>query len=110
MPSPRTIGIGFRLACADQEKMVCRFVRETISSAVMAPVASIVVMGVLLHRGFYDGTDAEHGSEWVVAGFVPAGRAQIPSRPGSCERRTGAHSPFSAAWKRADKLRPRARL
>lgn len=46
MPSPRTIGIGFTLACADQEKIEWRFVNATISAAVMVSgTMSVVVMG-----------------------------------------------------------------
>src|ERR1700682_1571322 len=43
MPSPRTIGMGFTLACADHEKIVCRLVRSMISAAVMVLVVSMVV-------------------------------------------------------------------
>src|SRR5436190_24123883 len=44
MPSPRTMGMGCTLPCADQEKMVCFLVRETISSAVNVGVISIAVI------------------------------------------------------------------
>src|SRR5437764_11465204 len=44
MPSPRTMGIGLTAPCADHEKIVCRLVSETISSAVMAPLASVVMV------------------------------------------------------------------
>src|SRR5258708_24017676 len=44
MPSPRTMGIGLTLACADQEKIVWRFVSATISSAVILPIVSVVVI------------------------------------------------------------------
>src|SRR5260221_8483738 len=38
------MGIGLTLACADQEKIVWRFVSATISSAVIAPIVSVVVI------------------------------------------------------------------
>src|SRR6266849_1235852 len=47
MPSPRTIGIGLRLPCADHEKIVCRLVSETISSAVIGALTSVVVIWAL---------------------------------------------------------------
>jgi hypothetical protein len=37
-----------RAACADQEKIECRFVRATISSAVIGAPISVVVMALLL--------------------------------------------------------------
>src|SRR3954447_26804749 len=53
MPSPRTMAIGFTLACADHEKIVWRFVSAIISSAVMAPAISVVVMRRRLSRVAY---------------------------------------------------------
>src|SRR5215471_16345775 len=44
MPSPRTMGMGLTLACADQENMVWRLVSAMISSAVIVAIASVVVM------------------------------------------------------------------
>src|SRR6476659_7434424 len=51
MPSPRVMAMGFTLPCADQEKMECRRVRVTISSAVMvAGVSIVVVMGPMVSK------------------------------------------------------------
>src|SRR3954447_13478375 len=51
MPSPRTIGIGFTLACADHEKIEWRFVSATISAADMVSEAMwVVVMRAILSR------------------------------------------------------------
>src|SRR5690348_5755175 len=47
MPAPRTIGIGLSAACADHEKIECRFVSATISSAVIGAPISVVVMALL---------------------------------------------------------------
>src|SRR5213075_3014595 len=66
MPSPRTMGMGLTLACADQEKIVCRLVSETISSAVMAPLVSVVVM-----RGSFTGP--EYMSDRPSAGCADLG-------------------------------------
>src|SRR6266849_3822587 len=51
MPSPRTIGIGLRLPCADHEKIVCRLVSETISSAVVIWALTLSPQRRRDHRG-----------------------------------------------------------
>src|SRR5437588_126398 len=69
MPSPRTIAIGLTLPCADHEKIVCRLVSAIISSAVMGPAISVVVIGRRLSRVAYVPRTAANVSAARVGAF-----------------------------------------
>src|SRR5918912_1856631 len=79
MPSPRTIGIGFTLACADQEKIEWRLVSETISAADMVSGTMSVV--VMVGSSYLPWSGAENPRS--------IGPGQPPARGGDLDRRVG---------------------
>src|SRR5690242_5433385 len=118
MPSPRTIGIGFTLPCADQEKIVCRFVRETISSAVMAGDSVMVMEGSFVRERFYVPVislschdlaqrepDPVRGGQCRMAHLIAACRDGVPRGTASKRRRTRAHPSSHSPPQRTDRVR-----